>query len=98
LIPQATLERRTKSAARRLSGNEGDCLARLAKVYVLGLDIYRDSASAREFLKRPHAMLESKSPVDGALATDPGADAVINLLGGVVYGSGTGAHRRPIVP
>ena len=71
-----------------MNGADGNRLARLAKVYVFALDIYRDNGDAREFLKRPHAMLDCKSPLDVALATDPGADAVINLLGGVVYGSG----------
>ena len=88
LIPKATLERRKKSATRHLTSDEGDRLARLAKVYVFALDIYRDSASAREFLGRPHAMLDGKPPLDVALATGPGADAVINLLGRVAYSGG----------
>ena len=88
LIPKATLERRKKSATRHLTSDEGDRLARLAKVYVFALDIYRDSASVREFLRRPHAMLDGKPPLDVALATGPGADAVINLLGRVAYSGG----------
>jgi putative toxin-antitoxin system antitoxin component (TIGR02293 family) len=88
LIPWVMLKRRKKSAARRLNGNEGNRLARLAEVYVFALEIHRDSANARGFLKRPHAMLDGESPLDVALATDPGADAVINLLGGVAYGGG----------
>ena len=39
LIPKATLERRKKSATRHLTSEEGDRLARLAKVYVFALDI-----------------------------------------------------------
>jgi len=88
LIPKATLERRKKSATRHLTSEEGDRLARLAKVYVFALDIYHDGAKVREFLNRPHAMLDGKPPLDVALATGPGADAVINLLGRVAYSGG----------
>ena len=71
LIPKATLERRRKSTTRRFTSDEGDRLARLAKVYIFALSIYRDSNNAREFLNRPHAMLDGKLPLDVALATGP---------------------------
>jgi len=87
LIPKATLERRRRSN-KRLTTEEGDRLARIAKVYAIALGIYRDSAKAREFLRRPHMMLDNKPPLDVALATGPGADAVINLLGRAAYGGG----------
>jgi uncharacterized protein (DUF2384 family) len=58
LIPKATLERRRRST-KRLTAEEADRLARLAKVYSIALDV--------------------------ALATGPGADAVINLLGRAAY-------------
>ena len=88
LIPKATLERRRKSPSKRLTSEEGDRLARLAKVFSLALGIYRDPGKAREFLGRPHMMLDGKPPLDVALATGPGADAVINLLGRGAYGGG----------
>lgn len=88
LIPKATLERRKKSATRHLTSDEGDRLARLAKVYIFALDIYHDSNTARAFLNRPHAMLDGKVPLDVALETGPGADAVINLLGRIAYSGG----------
>ncbi len=88
LIPKATLERRRKSATRHLTSEEGDRLARLAKVYVFALDIYKDSNDVREFLNRPHAMLDGRPPLDVALETGPGGDAVINLLGRIAYSGG----------
>lgn len=88
LVPKATLERRKKSASRHLTSEEGDRLARLAKVYVFALDIYQDGSKVRDFLNRPHAMLDGKSPLDVALATGPGADAVINVLGRAAYSGG----------
>lgn len=88
LISKATLERRRKSPSQRLTSEEGDRLARLAKVFGFALDIYKGPDRAREFLTRPHAMLDGKPPLDVALATGPGADLVINLLGRAAYGGG----------
>lgn len=88
LIPKATLERRRRSATKRLTSEEGDRLARLAKVFSFALDIYREPERARDFLGRPHPMLDGKAPLDVALATSPGADLVINLLGRAAYGGG----------
>lgn len=88
LVPKATLERRRKSPSKRLTSEEGDRLARLAKVFSFALDIYKEPARAREFLSRPHPMLDGKAPLDVALATSPGADLVINLLGRAAYGGG----------
>jgi putative toxin-antitoxin system antitoxin component (TIGR02293 family) len=87
LIPKATLERRKRSSS-RLTSSEGDRVARLAKVFSFGLDVFKDPAKVREFLRRPHMMLDDKPPLDVALATGPGADAVINLLGRAAYGGG----------
>ena len=87
IVPKATLERRRKSKS-SLTTEEGDRVARLGKVYEMAVSIYHDPAKAREFLTRPHAMLESRAPLDVALATGPGADAVVNLLGRAAYGGG----------
>lgn len=88
LIPKATLDRRKKSASRRLTSEEGDRLARIAKVFSFAMGVYQDKGKVREFLGRPHAMLDGKAPLDVALATGPGADVVINLLGRAAYGGG----------
>lgn len=88
LIPRATFERRRKSASRRLTKEEGDRLARLAKVFTMAEQVFGEAAKARDFLTRPHAMLDGKQPLDVAMATGPGADAVINLLGRAAYGGG----------
>ncbi|KAJ8133712.1 hypothetical protein OY671_013074, partial [Metschnikowia pulcherrima] len=69
LIPKATSDRRRKST--KLTSEEGDRLARLAKVFSFALDVYRDEDKAREFLSRPHMMLDGKSPLDIASATGP---------------------------
>ena len=88
LVPKATLERRRRSPSQTLSSEEGDRLARLAKVFSFALDIYGTAERAREFLSRPHPMLDGRAPLDVALGTSPGADLVINLLGRAAYGGG----------
>ena len=88
LVPKATLDRRRRSASKRLTSEEGDRLARLAKVFSLALEIYKDPALARAFMTRPHAMLDGEPPIEVALATGAGADVVAGLLGRMAYGGG----------
>lgn len=88
LIPKATLERRRRSASKRLTREEGDRLARLAKVFSFALEVYKSPEKARAFLGRPHPMLDGKPPLDIALGTSLGADLVVNLLGRAAYGGG----------
>lgn len=87
LVPKATLERRRRSADKKLTSDEGDRLARIAKVFSFAASIYKDDARAREFLTRPHAMLDGEAPLDVTMATGPGADEVMNLLGRMAFGA-----------
>jgi putative toxin-antitoxin system antitoxin component (TIGR02293 family) len=87
VVPKPTLERRRKEK-RPLTSEESDRLARIAKVFAFALDVFRDEAKARSFLDRPHPMLDDKVPLELALATGLGADAVINLLGRAAYSGG----------
>ena len=87
LIPKATFERRKKAAKKLLNREESDRLARLAKVFALAESVYGTPDGARAFLTRPHMMLDGKLPLDVALATGPGADAVSNILGRTAYGA-----------
>lgn len=87
VVPKPTLERRRKEK-QHLSTEESDRLARIAKVFAVGLEVFRDEAKVRSFLERPHPMLDDKPPLEVALATGPGADAVINLIGRAAYSGG----------
>ncbi|HEX9360517.1 MAG TPA: antitoxin Xre/MbcA/ParS toxin-binding domain-containing protein [Bradyrhizobium sp.] len=87
VVPKPTLERRRK-AKQLLTTEESDRLARIAKVFAFGLEVFRDEAKVRSFLDRPHPMLDGKTPLEIALTTGPGADAVINLLGRAAYSGG----------
>ncbi|MBB2161607.1 antitoxin Xre-like helix-turn-helix domain-containing protein [Gluconacetobacter sacchari] len=87
LVPKATLERRRRSS-NKLTPEEGDNVARLAKVYAFALSIYRSPEQVRTFMARPHMMLENRAPIDVAVSNSAGSDAVINLLGRAAYGGG----------
>src|SRR5918996_10790 len=62
VVPKPTLERRRK-AKRHLTTEESDRLARVAKVFAFGLEVFRDEAKVRDFINRPHPMLEGKAPL-----------------------------------
>jgi len=87
VVPKPTLERRRKDK-KSLTTEESDRLARIAKVFAFGLEVFGDDAKVRSFLDRPHPMLDDQAPLEVALATGPGADAVINLLGRAAYSGG----------
>lgn len=85
LVPKATLERRKSS--QRLSIEEGTRLARVARIWGLALDVWQDENEARGFLFRPHPMLGDKRPVDLVIQSEFGAEMVVDVLGGLKYGS-----------
>ncbi|MGH6890180.1 MAG: antitoxin Xre/MbcA/ParS toxin-binding domain-containing protein [Rhizomicrobium sp.] len=87
VVPKPTLERRRRQR-KPLTIEESDRLARIAKVFAFGRELFHDDAKVRSFLDRPHPMLDDKAPLDVALATGPGADAVIDLLGRAAYSGG----------
>jgi putative toxin-antitoxin system antitoxin component (TIGR02293 family) len=87
VVPKPTLERRRKDK-KPLTTEESNRLARIAKVFAFAFEVFGDEAKARSFLDRRHPMLDDAVPLEAALATGPGADAVINLLGRAAYSGG----------
>ena len=85
LVPKATFERRKSS--RRLSSDEGTRLARLARVWSLAVDVWGSDEEARDFLFRPHPMMEDRRPIDVVIQSEFGAEMVLDILGGLKYGS-----------
>ena len=85
LIPKATYERR--KTAHRLSSDEGMRLARLARVWSVALDVWGSQDEARDFLFRPHPMIEDKRPIDVVIQNEFGAEMVVDILGRLKYGS-----------
>jgi putative toxin-antitoxin system antitoxin component (TIGR02293 family) len=85
LVPKATYERR--KTTHRLSSDEGTKLARLARVWDLALDVWQTEGDARDFLFRPHAMIEDKRPIDVVIQSEFGAEMVVDVLGRLKYGT-----------
>lgn len=86
IVPKATLERRRRKQ-QPLSSEEGNRLARVSKVYEAAWALFQDDDKVRAFLTGPHQMLEGDTPLDVALATSPGADVVVNIIGRAAHGS-----------
>jgi putative toxin-antitoxin system antitoxin component (TIGR02293 family) len=86
LVPKATYDRRKKGAL-RLSTEEGTRLARVARVWGFSLDVWKSEGDARDFLFRPHPMLEDKRPIDVVIQSEIGAELVLDILGSLKYGS-----------
>lgn len=59
----------------------------VARVWSLAVDVWGDEVKARDFLFRPHAMLDDKRPIDVVTQSEFGADAVVDILGGLKHGS-----------
>lgn len=85
LVPRATYERRKSKKV--LSVDEGTRLTRLARIWSLALDVWKAPAEARDFLFRPHAMLEDMRPIDVVIQSEFGAEIVVDILGSLKYGS-----------
>lgn len=85
LIPRATLKRRR--AAKVLSPEESELLGRLAQVWAVALDVYKEEAAARRFLHEPHPLLHGQKPINVARSNAFGAAMVEDILGRLKYGS-----------
>jgi putative toxin-antitoxin system antitoxin component (TIGR02293 family) len=87
LVPKATLARRQRTAERRLSPEESDRLARLARLWTFAADVWGSQSDAQRFFAEPHPLLGGRIPREVATETEIGARAVEDLLGRLKYGS-----------
>lgn len=87
IVPKATLARRQRTAGRRLSAEESERLARLARLWAFATDVWGSEAAAQRFLAEPHPLLGGRVPREIATETEIGARAVEELLGRLKYGS-----------
>jgi putative toxin-antitoxin system antitoxin component (TIGR02293 family) len=85
IVPKATLARRRRT--RRLSSDESERLARLARIWAFAVEVWGSEAAARQFLAKPHPLLAGRVPRDFAAETEIGAREVENLIGGLKYGT-----------
>jgi putative toxin-antitoxin system antitoxin component (TIGR02293 family) len=85
VVSRATYARK-KSERTRLSREQSDHVTRVARVWVLALDVWKTPEGARAFLVRPHPLLEGRRPIDVTLTTE-GARLVEGILGRLSNGS-----------
>ena len=83
LVPKATYERR--KVAHRLSADESARLARVARVWAVGLDVWKNEEATRALLFRPHPMIEDRRPIDVVIQSEFGAELVVEILGRLKY-------------
>lgn len=86
LVPEATL-RRARSAGKALSREHSGRLYDLSRVYEMALRAYHDNVEdAADFLTRRHLLLDGERPIELALSSSAGADAVIHQIGRAMAG------------
>jgi putative toxin-antitoxin system antitoxin component (TIGR02293 family) len=87
IIPRATLARRAKTAEKRLSPEQSDKVARLARLWAFSADVWGSETQAQRFLGEPHPLLRGRVPRELAAESEIGARAVEDLLGRLKFGS-----------
>ncbi len=80
IIPEATFKRRSK-----LNPDESGKAERLARVFATAQYVWDSEEEARDFLNKPHALLEGQTPLAVAM-TELGARRVEKLLWELCYG------------
>lgn len=86
LVPKATYDRR-KGSGSKLSLDQGTKLARVARIWALAVEVWKSEDDARDFLFRPHPMIEDRQPIDVVLQSEFGAELVVDILGRLKYGT-----------
>jgi putative toxin-antitoxin system antitoxin component (TIGR02293 family) len=87
IVPKATLARRQRDPGGRLSAEETGRLVRIASLWALARKVWGDDAAARAFLRRPHMLLDGRTPLDIALGSELGARMAEDVLGRLANGS-----------
>jgi putative toxin-antitoxin system antitoxin component (TIGR02293 family) len=85
VVPKASLARRRHKA--RLSADESERVARIARVWAFAREVWGGDQHARDFLSRPHLMLDDRLPIDVVIRSEAGAQVVEGILGSLLYGS-----------
>ena len=78
VIPQRTLKHR-RQRSEPLSTEESDRLARVARIYELAVQVYRDREDSKEFLIRPKRRFDERTPME-MMRTERGGEAVREML------------------
>ena len=82
-VPPRTRARR--KAEQRLTAQESDRLARLARILTYATEVFGTEEKASTWLTRPHRILGATAPID-LLDTDLGTQVVEVMLGRIEHG------------
>lgn len=82
-IPARTMARRKEKE--RLSPEESDLLARLARIDDFAVEVFGNHEKARKWLRTPNKAVKGHIPLD-LLRTDYGARIVESILGRIEHG------------
>ncbi len=82
-IATRTLARRKKE--KRLTPEESDLIARIARMHDFAVEVFGDEQKARKWLRTPNRALKGLFPLD-LLRTDYGARIVETILGRIAHG------------
>jgi len=85
IVPKATLAR--AKSRRKLSAVQSVLVTRLASIWWTAQRIWKTPEKARDFLSRPHPLLEGRRPIDLVLENEIGAELVRDVLGRLEHGS-----------
>ncbi|QNI32370.1 DUF2384 domain-containing protein [Alloacidobacterium dinghuense] len=83
-IPPRTLTRRLSRHA-RLTVDESDRAARMARIIALATEVLGANEKAASWLRTPNRALGGRQPID-EIATDPGYRSVEEVLYAIAYG------------
>ena len=84
-ISAKTINRLRKTPDRHLSSAASDRLYRMARLYVLAIEVLEDPEAAQEWLRSPQIGLNRRPPVD-LMSTEAGSREVENLLLRIEHG------------
>jgi putative toxin-antitoxin system antitoxin component (TIGR02293 family) len=82
-VPPRTMARR--KAEQRLTAQESDRLARLARILSYASTVFGSEDKASTWLTRPHRVLEGTAPIE-LLDTDLGTQVIEAMLGRIEHG------------
>lgn len=82
-VPPRTMARR--KAAQRLTAQESDRLARLARILTYATEVFGTEEKAALWISRPNRVLQGTAPIE-LLDTDLGTQVVETMLGRIEHG------------
>lgn len=86
IVPKSTLARRVADKA-KLDKDETTAVVQVVRVLLAADRLYGNRGEALDFLARPHALLEMRTPIEVAISTSVGAEVVLDLIASAEAGT-----------